>query len=158
MIWAKVLPRLLNGHPTGAMSTGGLPLIRALCQRLGSPKCFTELSLQVCEYHTQCHNAFSLKSGTLLRLFQKLDSFRKADRFNHFLLTCEADSKGRLGHEDVLYPQRDYLRSLANAARNVDFSPLNLSEKSIEERIELINRARLKAIQMEKQRLHSRMV
>ncbi len=131
----------------------GLPLVEQLCLRVGAPKAFTVLSLQVCELHTKCHQALNLKPGTLLRLFQKTDCFRKSKRFSQFLVACEADAKGRSGYQDTPYPQREYLESLANNVRHVDFSLLNLSEKSTTQRVQAINHARLDSISRKKRDL-----
>jgi tRNA nucleotidyltransferase (CCA-adding enzyme) len=49
---------------------------------------------------------------------QSVDAFRRPDRFEEFLLACEADFRGRTGFETLPYPQGDLLRrALAAAAR-----------------------------------------
>lgn len=95
----------------------GLKPIKALCQRLKVPNQYRDLALQVCEYHLLCHTAMELRGKTLLKLLTGTDALRRPDRFELFLLGCEADARGRLGSEDKPYPQADYLRlALALAA------------------------------------------
>ena len=55
----------------------------------------------------------------MLKLFEQLDAFRRPDRLENFLLTCEADKRGRLGHADTPYPQAAYLREAFASARAI---------------------------------------
>src|SRR5690606_11550616 len=87
-----------------------LPLVESLCDRLGAPKEFRELSMKVAEFHTHAHRAFELRPTTLLQLLKQLDAFRRPQRWEDFILCCEADSRGRTGFEDRDYPQSNYLR------------------------------------------------
>ena len=64
----------------------------------------------MCQYHTHCHRALELRGKTLLKLLNATDALRRPDRFEAFLLACEADARGRLGLEQRDYPQADYLR------------------------------------------------
>jgi tRNA nucleotidyltransferase (CCA-adding enzyme) len=109
-----ILPRHI-GH-----EFKGLPLVKELCSRLKVPNKPKELSLLVCEFHTQCHTAFQLKPSTVLKLLDKLDAWRKPERFEHFLLACEADAKGRTGFETKPYPQANYLRQAYQLCQSVN--------------------------------------
>lgn len=97
-----VLPRH-TGH-----EARGLPLIRAIGQRLRVPKAWQELALLVGEWHLDCHRAHELRPDTLLRKLTVLDAWRRPERFMDFLTACEADARGRTGLEDRHYWQRDY--------------------------------------------------
>jgi tRNA nucleotidyltransferase (CCA-adding enzyme) len=55
----------------------------------------------------------------VLTLLNATDALRRPDRFEAFLLACEADARGRLGLEDRDYPQANYLRQALAAARDV---------------------------------------
>jgi tRNA nucleotidyltransferase (CCA-adding enzyme) len=98
----------------------GLPLINALCERLAVPKEFRELARLAAQYHTHCHRARELKPSTVLKLFKAADAFRRPERFEEFLLCCEADARGRTGFEDCIYPQADYLRTALARCREID--------------------------------------
>jgi len=102
----------------------GLKTVKAVNQRCKAPKDCQELALLCCEYHTHCHRALELRPQTLIKLFKALDIYRRAERFETFLAVCRADAQGRTGREQSDYPQADYLRGAADAARNVSIQPL----------------------------------
>ena len=97
----------------------GLKLVDAVCKRLKSPGAHRELALQVCAHHTLCHRALELRGKTLLKLLTATDALRRPERFEAFLLACEADARGRKGLEQRDYPQADYLRRALDIAREV---------------------------------------
>ena len=85
----------------------GLPLVAAVCDRLKVPNAHRQLALSVCEYHLLVHRARELRGATLLKMLEATGALRDQERFEHFLIACEADSRGRLGFEDRSYPQAD---------------------------------------------------
>lgn len=98
----------------------GLPLVDRLCSRIKAPKLETELAKITCEHHGNVHKAFELKPQTIIKLFDKVDAWRKPERFHDMLLACEADAKGRTGFEQRDYPQRPYLIKCLDAAQQVN--------------------------------------
>ena len=101
----------------------GARLVDALCRRLRVPRDFSSLAERVARYHLHCHRALELKPKTVHELLEALDAYRRPERFEQFLLACEADARGRTGLEDRDYPQPDYLRGAADAARAVTAAP-----------------------------------
>ena len=127
----------------------GLQLVERVCQRLKAPGQYRELALKVCQYHTHCHRALELRGKTLLRLLQATDALRRPERFEAFLLACEADARGRRGLEQCDYPQADYLRRALAAAREVsaaDFSAQGLQGKALGDAIASERVRRLEAL------------
>lgn len=129
----------------------GLKPIRELCQRLAVPNECRDLALLVGEFHLHAHRALELKPKTVLKLFQRLDGFRRPERIDDFLLACQADLRGRQGRENDAYPQADYLREAYAAAADVgaaEFVKQGLEGQAIaramdrerESRIELVIR------------------
>lgn len=104
-----------HGH-----ETRGCALIRKLSDRLPVPRSARDLALIVSEFHTHCHRALELREKTLLKVLEKTDAFRRPERFEQFLIACEADARGRTGLENRRYGQADYLRSALAAAVSVD--------------------------------------
>jgi tRNA nucleotidyltransferase (CCA-adding enzyme) len=98
----------------------GVKLIKAMGKRLPIPRNYRELAILVAEYHTHCHREAELRDSTVLRVLEKTDAFRRPERFESFLLACEADARGRAGLEDRDYPQADALRAARAAANNVN--------------------------------------
>lgn len=94
-----------------AHETRGIALADQVCKRLRVPNEHSELTRLASQYHTHCHRVLELKPATLLKLFEGLDAFRRPDRFEKFLLVCEADARGRTGFEERAYPQADYMRA-----------------------------------------------
>lgn len=110
-------------HHYGHENLGVAP-IKALCQRIKAPNTFRELAELCSLYHTHIHRCQELKSSTLQRLFSDADAYRRPERFEKFLLCCEADARGRTGFEERAYPQADEARTALQAARSVEITPL----------------------------------
>lgn len=108
-----------HGH-----ETLGINALKTLCQRLRVPNNYQKLALQVMQYHTHCHRAFELRPGTVCDMFASIGAYKAENQLNDFLLSCEADARGRLGLEDQSYPQADYLRAAQNAAKRIDSSAI----------------------------------
>lgn len=142
---ADILPSH-HGH-----ETRGLQLINQLCDRLGVPNTWRELALLVSEYHTHCHRAFELKASTLLNLLERLDALRRPQRFEQFLLVCEADARGRTGLENRDYSQVEYLRAAQRAMASVEIQPLLGAGKSGAELGEALRKQRLQKLKTFKQ-------
>ena len=125
----------------------GLELVRQINQRCKAPKDCQELALLTCQYHTHGHRALELKASTLLELLQKLDAFRRPERFAEFVAACSMDARGRTGLEQQPYPQAAYLLGIANRAREVSAKPLLAQGLQGVELGEALNTLRLKAIE-----------
>ncbi|OGS91235.1 MAG: multifunctional CCA tRNA nucleotidyl transferase/2'3'-cyclic phosphodiesterase/2'nucleotidase/phosphatase [Gallionellales bacterium GWA2_60_18] len=109
-----ILPRHI-GH-----ETRGVDLLKGLCARLRVPADCRDLALLAARYHGNVHRARELRAETIVRLFDGCDLWRRPQRFAQLLQVCEADARGRAGHEDAAYPQSAYLLDCARAAQAVD--------------------------------------
>lgn len=107
-----------------AHESRSLPLVKDLCTRVAAPKEFKELALIVAQWHTHCHRALELKPATLLKVLHSTDALRRPERFEQFLVCCEADARGRTGFETRAYPQADYFRQCLIAAKQVDVAAI----------------------------------
>jgi tRNA nucleotidyltransferase (CCA-adding enzyme) len=95
-------------------------LLAALCTRLPVPNRFRDLAALVARHHGTVHKAQDLRPKTVLALITDADGVRQPERFEDFLLACEADARGRKGLEGRPYPQAELLRAALRAARGVD--------------------------------------
>lgn len=129
----------------------GLPLIDAINARFKVPRDCQELARLVGEYHTHCHRALELRPNTLLELLQSFDVYRRPQRFEEFIAACEMDAHGRHGLEERAYPQADYLRGAAQAARAVAVQPLLEKGYKGAELGEALKRERLAALKAYKE-------
>jgi len=95
-------------------------LVRALCERLRVPAECRDLALIMAREHGNIHRAAELRAGTLVRLLQGADAFRKPERFARLLQACECDKRGRLGLSEKPYPQAARMAAALRAAAAVD--------------------------------------
>lgn len=107
----------LPGHP--GHEKRSVRLINVMADRLPIPSACRELALLVAEFHGHAHKAFELRAATILKILERVDAFRRPERFHKFLLACEADFRGRTGYEDRRYPEAEYLEGAFRAARRV---------------------------------------
>lgn len=105
----------------------GIPLVEAACERLGVPRALRELAVLVTRWHLHVHRAEQLRPATILKVLEAADAFRRPERLDDLLLTCQADARGRLGFENRAYPQADLIRAARDAAADVDASALAAS-------------------------------
>ncbi len=124
----------------------GVDLVRVLCQRLRIPNMYRDLGILTARFHTHGHRALELRPKTLLNTLQGLDALRKPQRFEQFLIACEADARGRLGLENRDYPQVDLMRRIHQAAASVRARPLLEQGLSGLALAEALQRDRLAAI------------
>lgn len=98
----------------------GVPLVEDMCRRLRVPNDFRDLAVLVTRYHLHYHRATEMNDATFLETLQALDAFRRPERFEQFLLACEADSRGRPGFENMEYDQPTIFRVAYQAAASID--------------------------------------
>ena len=124
----------------------GVPLVEALCDRYRIPNDYRELAVIATRYHLHYHRAAELRNDTFLKTLDSLDAFRRPERFELFLLACEADSRGRTGFEDTHFEQPEIYRKVFNAAKAINAKEIvALGFKGKEIKKEL-NKQRIQAI------------
>ncbi|MDZ7584596.1 MAG: multifunctional CCA addition/repair protein, partial [Thiobacillus sp.] len=104
-----------HGH-----EASGVDLVRALCERIRVPAECRDLAVAVARDHGTVHRALELRPGTLVELLERIDAFRRPERFEEFLQACECDFRGRPGYPDKPFPEPDYLRQALQAAQAID--------------------------------------
>lgn len=149
--WACLLHELGKGTtPVDEWPTHerrDLAPIRAVNTRCKAPRDCQELALLVGEYHNHAHRALELPSSALLDLLRHFDVYRRPQRFEEFVQSCEMDARGGTGLKQRAYPQADYLRGAAAVARAIDVRPLLEQGLSGAALGEALNRERLKALE-----------
>ena len=111
---AELLPRH-HGHEQRSAR-----LARAVAERLRVPNDCRELADVVAREHAHIHASGALNAAALMRLFERCDLLRRADRLGAVLQACQADAQGRTGLERVPYPPAERLPPLLQAALAVD--------------------------------------
>lgn len=110
----EVLPRHIGHDARGA------ELVTIVSKRLRAPNECRELAYLVAKFHIKAHQVLVMKAETLLKFLIDLDAIRQPDRFECFLLACEADSRGRLGLEHIALPEADLMRKALHAALQIN--------------------------------------
>jgi tRNA nucleotidyltransferase (CCA-adding enzyme) len=124
-------------------------LIEALSERLRVPKDFRDLARLVARYHGLSHRVDEIRASTLIDALDKLDAYRRPERFEQFLLACEADMRGRTGFENRPYPQADVWRRAFELARSVQFNREKWGELGGEQIRERMRRERIGLVKRE---------
>jgi tRNA nucleotidyltransferase (CCA-adding enzyme) len=134
----------------------GVDLVRALCERIRVPTDCRDLAIAVTREHGIVHRALELRPSTLIELLERVDAFRRPERFNEFLQACESDFRGRPGYSDKAFPAPDYLQQALQAAQAIDAAEVARSADPARIR-EAIFQARVQAVAVWRdQRLESR--
>jgi tRNA nucleotidyltransferase (CCA-adding enzyme) len=115
---ADVLPRHI-GHENRSVK-----LLLKVCERLRVPSDCKELAEVVAREHGNIHRSGDLNAEALMRLLERCDAVRQAERFERVLQACECDARGRLGFADATYPQAARLLRSQQAALSVETAPI----------------------------------
>ncbi len=135
-----ILPRHIGHEERGVIR------VKQLSQRLRVPRDYQELGEIVSRYHLEAHRAETLKPATLLKKLLALDVLRRPDRFALFLLACEADARGRLGHHNKVYYQAQFWKEAAAAFKNINMQDILAQGLDGIALGQAINTARLRAL------------
>jgi tRNA nucleotidyltransferase (CCA-adding enzyme) len=122
-------------------------LIQVLCDRYRIPGRYRDLAVIVARHHLDCHRIKEMRADTILRKLEAMDAFRRPERFEQFLLACEADIRGRKGFENRPYPQAQYLQAAMAAANNIDTGIIQKESLSGKKIAEAIRKLRTRAIE-----------
>lgn len=124
----------------------GVKLIAQLCERLRVPNDCRQLGELVSRFHTHVHRARELKPSTILEVLESTRALQQPERFEDFLIACEADARGRTGLEKKPYPQANIFRAALAAAAMINAEDIDTAGKSGPAIGEAIRRARVTAI------------
>lgn len=102
----------------------GVPLVKDLCDRYRVPNAYRDLALMVTPYHLHYFRVGEMRPDTILKALQNMDAFRRPERFEKFLIACEADSRGRTGFEDHAPEQSRIMRKVFKAAASINTETL----------------------------------
>ena len=124
----------------------GAKLVEKLCGRLRIPNRYGELGVIVARFHFICHRIMELRDDTVVHKLEAIDAFRRPERFEQFLLACEADARGRTGYEETPYPQAEQFRQFFRAACAIDIGTINISGMLGHEIAAAVQQMRINAI------------
>ncbi len=84
--------------------------VKNFCKRLRVPRDCKDLASLVCGYHEIYYQGSQLEASAIVTFFERLDAFRREERFEEFLLACESGTGKR---ESVFF------RDALNIAKNI---------------------------------------
>jgi tRNA nucleotidyltransferase (CCA-adding enzyme) len=119
-----------NTHPEGLDDNA----LASLCDRYRVPNACRELARLALQQRQRLQTATGLSAGALLELLNRVDAFRRAERFSDLLLVCAADAVACQCEFN-----RDYLQQALAAAKSVsagDLQQQGLSGKEIGQRLQ----------------------
>ena len=121
-------------------------LVRALCERIRVPADCRDLAVAVARDHGNAHRALELRPGTVVELLERVDAFRRPERFEEFLQACECDFRGRPGYAEKRLPEMDYLRQALHAVQGIDAAevvrnadPARIKEAIFQARVQAVS-------------------
>ncbi|QIG70848.1 CCA-tRNA nucleotidyltransferase protein [Rhizobium phage RHph_I1_18] len=87
---------------------GGVPIIKAMAERLALPNILRDHAIKVARYHTHIHNFMSLKASTIVDMFLDLKHNQNQRILGVLPLVSMCDSRGRTSfHVNRPYPNCD---------------------------------------------------
>lgn len=110
----EMLPRHI-GHDARSAS-----LVKNVSKRLHTTNSCADLAYIVAKFHIKAHQVITMKATTLLNFLIDLDAIRQQERFEEFLKACEADSRGRLGLDELALPEAVIMRKALEAANSIN--------------------------------------
>jgi tRNA nucleotidyltransferase (CCA-adding enzyme) len=119
--------------------------VRTLSARIRIPADCRDLAIAVARDHGNVHRALELRPATIIELLERVDAFRRPERFEEFLQACECDFHGRPGWEAKPYPQAAYLKKALQAALSIDAGEIARNAEPAQIK-QAINRARVAAV------------
>ena len=127
----------------------GVKIINSFCKRYKVPNKYHDLAACVSEFHLDCHKIQEMNPKEILEKLEKLDAFRRIERFKQFLTACESDSRGRAGYEEKEFPQAKYFLNALEITKDVDIDILKnkglegekLGKALRKERIKILEKA-----------------
>jgi len=127
----------------------GVNIINSFCERYKIPNKYRDLAVCVSEFHLVCHQIQEMKPEEILESLEKIDAFRRPERFKQFLTACESDSRGRAGYEEKEFTQARYFLNALEISKNVNVNLLankglkgkKLGEALKKEQIKILEKA-----------------
>ena len=131
-----------DGH-----ETRGINIIDSFCERYKIPNKYHDLAACVSEFHIDCHQIQEMEPKEILERLEKLDAFRRPERFKKFLIACESDSRGRAGFEEKEFPQAKYFLNALEISRGVNVGLLANKSLKGKELGEALRKERIKILE-----------
>lgn len=108
----------------------GVPVVKALCDRLKTSADVCDLAVLAAKLHERCHQTIECDIENLVHLLRDIDAFRRPDRLQNLLAVVVADSRGQKGFENIDVPEVAVLNLAFAACKTVDCEVIAKSTKN----------------------------
>lgn len=101
----------------------GLPRVEAVCLRFNVTAEFREMAMLATAELERVHRAAEMRAGSIAALLERVDAYRRPERFQQLMSLCACDYRAFPGTAS-LYPKQRLLDTALQAARGVDRATL----------------------------------
>jgi tRNA nucleotidyltransferase (CCA-adding enzyme) len=97
----------------------GAPRIAAVAERFGVPAEFLDLALLALTECERIHRAAEMRAGSIAALLERVDAYRRPQRFADLLQLCGCDFRAYPGRATALYPKARLLDTALAASTGI---------------------------------------
>lgn len=119
--------------------------VKALCHRLKTPREYLDLARLVSQWVNTYKNIETSTSANILHLLKSVDALRRPERFEKFLLACQAGVYTKEKDLDLTRPA--LLLKILVAVTSVDITPLQAQQLKGQEFAAALHDLQIKAIE-----------
>lgn len=140
------------GNPSASTHTGDNDIettvqkIKELCQRLRVPNEYRDLAITTAKHAPCVLTDEPLTTQKLLQILIDTDAFRRAQRFENFLIACEAVYNSKAPQESTDFKTAGILQQAFEACQQVSTLELQAAGLSGQQFAAALNRLRIQAI------------
>ena len=135
-----------SNHPENIASDTPVKKIQALCKRLKVPNEYRDLAVTTAKYGSCLLTDEPFTAEKLLQILIDTDAFRRAQRFEHFLIACEAISNSQTPQKKSDFPIADTLLGTFEACQQINTRELQDADLSGQQFAAALYELRLQAV------------
>jgi tRNA nucleotidyltransferase (CCA-adding enzyme) len=135
-----------SNHPENIASDTPVKKIQTLCKRLKVPNEYRDLAVTTAKYGSCLLTDEPFTAQKLLQILIDTDAFRRAQRFEHFLIACEAISNSQTLQKKSDFPIADTLLGAFEACQQINTRELQDADLSGQQFAAALYELRLQAV------------
>lgn len=101
-----------------------LPRIHAICDRFALPDDYRDLAVLAMLEVERVHRAAEMRAGSIAAMLDRVDAFRRPERFAQLMSLCTCDFRAYPGRATRSYPKASLLATALQACTGVDEAAL----------------------------------
>ena len=124
----------------------GVPLVKAVCQRLRVPADCRDLAILTTREHGVIGRVSELRASTIVEVLTRCDAFRRPHRFADMLDAIACDHHGRYTFENIPFVEKDAWLSILNKLQEMDLPAIVASVGDTSQIAQKIHQARCECV------------